>query len=310
MEPTTLIGLSFYLILFFFVVYKFLRSIRIVPAQQVYIVERLGKYTKTLHAGFHTLTPFIDRVSYNLSLKEEAVDVPEQICITKDNVQIAVDGIAYMQVIEPEKAAYNIDDYRYAVIQLAQTTVRSIFGHLELDKTFEERETINAKIVKVVDEVSAFWGVDIKRYEIQNITPTKAIVAAMEKQMTAERDKRAKISQSEGDMTSRINQSEGRKQERINQSEGEKQKKINEAEGKAAEIRSIANATAQGIRKIADALQQPGGMEAMRLNLAEEYLTRIQGLAKKDTSLILPMNMGDMEDMLGGIRSAVDGKKN
>ncbi len=304
-----LIGSVFYIGLFLFIAYKFIRAIRIVPAQEVYIVEQLGKYRKTLGAGFHALTPFLDKVAYILTLKEEAIDVPAQVCITQDNVQIQVDGIIYMKVMEPEKAAYNVSNYRYAVIQLAQTTMRSVFGHLDLDKTFEEREAINAKIVEVVDQAAEYWGVDILRYEIQNITPSKAILQAMEKQMTAERDKRAVIARSEGEMTSTINRSEGFKQELINRSEGERMKKINEAEGRAAEIRSVADATAAGIRKIAASLSSQGGMEAMRLSLSEEYLERLQALSKKNTSVILPMDLGNMEDVLGGLNAAINPKK-
>jgi len=301
------IGAGFYLLLFLYIAYKFIRAIRIVPAQQVYIVERLGQYHKSLGAGFHTLIPFLDRVAYDLTLKEEAIDVPSQICITKDNVQVSVDGIIYMKVMEPERAAYNISNYRYAVIQLAQTSMRSIFGHMDLDKTFEEREVVNTRIVEVVDQAAEYWGVDILRYEIQNITPSKTILHAMEKQMTAERDKRAVIATSEGDMTSAINRSQGVKQELINRSEGEKQKKINEAEGRASEILSIAKATAEGIRKIAVSLESPGGTEAMRLNLAEDYLNRLQSLSK-NTNLILPMDMSNMEDVLGGLDSVIKGE--
>ena len=301
----------FYALLFLFIAYKFVLAIRIVPAQEVFIVERLGKYRKSLGAGFHPLMPFVDMVQYKLTLKEEAIDVPAQICITRDNVQIRVDGIIYMKVLDPFKAAYNVSNYRYAVIQLAQTTMRAVFGHLDLDKTFEERETINARIVQEVDQASDYWGVDILRYEIQNIEPSKAILQSMEKQMTAERDKRAVIARSEGEMRSVINHSEGYKQELINKSEGEKTKKINEAEGKAAEIRSIAEATATGIRKIAASLEAPGGMEAMRLSLSESYLTRVKSLAKHDTNLILPMNLGDMDDVLSGLQGAIypEGKK-
>ena len=304
------IGFGFFILLFFYVAYKMIRAIRIVPAQQVYLVERLGKYHRTLGAGFHALMPFFDDVRYILSLKEEAIDVPSQVCVTKDNVQVQVDGIIYLKVMDPERAAYNITDYRYGSIQLAQTTMRSVFGHMELDKSFEEREAINARIVSVVDQVSDFWGVDVLRYEIQNITPSKQILLAMEKQMTAERDKRAVIAISEGDMTSVVNRSQGLKQELINQSEGEKMKWINEAAGQAAEIRSVALATAAGIRKIAEALQGQGGMEAMRLRLSEDYLNRLRGLAKKDTNIILPMNLGDLNDVLEGLSGAVGSKKN
>jgi len=216
------IAIIVYTIIFIYIAYKFIISVRIVPAQQVLIVERLGKYHKTLGAGFHLLIPFLDKVVYNVSLKEEAIDVPSQICITRDNVQVKVDGIIYMKVIDPYKAVYHINDYKYALIQLAQTTMRSVFGDLDLDKTFEERESLNAKIVGVVDEAADHWGVKIMRYEIQNITPPERVLQSMEKQMTAEREKRALIAKSEGDKLSRINRSEGQKQEMINESEGEK----------------------------------------------------------------------------------------
>lgn len=301
------IGLVFYVLMFLYIGFKFVQSVRIVQSQQVYIVERLGKYHKTLGAGFHVLIPFFDRVTYTLTLKEEAIDVPAQICITKDNVQVRVDGIIYLKVLEPEKAVYNVTDYHYATIQLAQTSMRSIFGHLDLDKSFENRDAINSKIVEVVDEAAVHWGVDILRYEIQNITPSDPILNAMEKQMTAERDKRATIALSEGEMRSVINRSEGAKQEMINRSEGEKQKRINEAEGQASEIRAIARATATGIRKIAGALGEPGGKEAMRLNLTEEYLKQIHGLAKDDTNVILPVNFGDPVDLLKGLRQSLEG---
>ncbi|MBX7058770.1 MAG: paraslipin [Leptospirales bacterium] len=299
----------FYILLTIYVAFKFVRAIRIVPAQEEYIVERLGKYHKTLGAGFHALIPFLDLVRYVVTLKEEAIDVPAQVCITRDNVQVKVDGIIYMKVMESYKAAYNITDYRYAVIQLAQTTMRAAFGELDLDKTFEERSQLNAKIVAVVDQAAADWGVDIKRYEIQNITPSKEVLHSMEKQMTAEREKRAKIAISEGQMTSVINRSEGLKQELINRSEGQKMKMINEAEGKASEIRAVANATAAGIRKIAESLNAAGGVEAMQLSLSEEYLRKLGGLARKENQVILPMDLSNMDDVLDGIQR-IGPKKN
>jgi regulator of protease activity HflC (stomatin/prohibitin superfamily) len=297
------IGVGFYLLLFIYVIFKFIRSIRIVPAKEAYIVERFGKYSRTLEAGFHTLIPFIDKVVYRLTLKEEAIDVPAQDCFTKDNVLVKVDGVIYMRIVDPYKTVYNINNYHYAAIQLAQTTMRSVFGHLDLDKTFEERTSINGRIVQALDQVTEFWGVDILRYEIQNIKPSQAILQAMEKQMTAERDKRAAIALSEGEMTAQINRSEGIRQELINRSEGEKQKKINEAEGKASEIRSIAKATAAGIRKIAVALQEPGGSEAMQLNLAEDYLSKIEGIAKEESHVILPMDLSNPADVLKGLNT-------
>ena len=299
------IGFLIYFILGAYVTFKLIRSFRIVPAQQEYIIERLGKYSRTWGAGFHMLIPFIDEVAYKLTLKEEAIDVPTQICITNDNVQVQVDGIIYMKVKDTFKAAYNVTNYRTAVIQLAQTTMRATFGHLDLDKTFEEREATNAKIVSIVDEASEHWGVDIKRYEIQNIAPSKDVLAAMEQQMTAERDKRARIAESEGHMRSQINRSEGKKQELINQSEGFKIQKINEAEGKAAEILAIGTATAAGIRKVAASLQGSGGTEAMQLKLAEEFLRKLTGIARKDSHVILPMDLAKVDEILSGITETV-----
>lgn len=306
-----IIGLGFFILLGLYILFKFAQSIRIVPAQEVYIVESWGKYSRNLYSGFHPLVPFKDQVAYKLTLKEEAIDVPQQVCITKDNVQIAVDGVVYMKVADPFKAAYNVNNYRVALIQLAQTAMRAQFGHLELDKTFEERDTINTSIVKAVDEAAEPWGINILRYEIQNITPPKTILVSMEKQMTADRDKRARIAQSEGEMTSRINRSQGMKQELINISEGEKQRKINAAEGHAAEIRSIAIATAEGIKKIASALQEKGGTEAMRLSLTQDYLKQLQGIANAKTSVILPLNLANLDETVQGLNSIVgDTKKN
>lgn len=295
------IGYGFYALLTVFLLIKFVQAFRIVPAREVYIVERWGKFHKTLQAGFHSLVPFMDVVVHKLTLKEEAIDVPEQICITRDNVQVKVDGVVYMRVVEPEKAAYQISNYRYALIQLAQTTMRSVFGSMDLDKTFEERESINATCVQVVQDAATFWGVDILRYEIQNIKPPASVLESMEKQVTAERDKREVIARSEGDMTAMINVSEGNKQELINESEGEKQKRINEAEGRAEEIRSIARATAEGIRKVAQSIQLRGGAEAVRLDLSESYLKQLRHLADSKTNVVLPMNLGDLNDVLEGL---------
>jgi regulator of protease activity HflC (stomatin/prohibitin superfamily) len=291
-----------------YMVIKTAAAVRVVPAQEVLIVERLGRYSKSLYAGFHLLLPFIDKVVYRLSLKEEAIDVPSQTCITKDNVLVKVDGVVYMKVQDPAKAAYNVNDYHYALIQLAQTTMRAVFGQLELDKSFEERETINAKIVDVVDNAAEPWGINILRYEIQNITPPASVIESMERQMTAEREKRAVIARSEGEMQSRINRSEGARQELINKSEGEMQKMINEAEGKAAEIRNIALATASGVRQVAVALNNKGGDQAMWLNLYQEYLTKLHGMAKSETEIILPLNAANLKDILEGLRDFVESK--
>lgn len=280
-----------------------IRSIRIVPAKSVLVVERLGKYAGTLQAGFHVLIPFIDRVAYTHSLKEQAVDVPSQPCFTWDNVKVDVDGVLYFKVVDPKKASYGINNFRYATIQLAQTTMRSVIGKLELDKTFEEREAINAAIVKEVDGASVEWGVDVTRYEIQNITVPQDILQAMEAQLRAEREKRAVIARSLGEMESKINYSEGEMAEAVNRSEGEKEKWINEAEGRAAEIRALATATAASLRKLAEALDAEGGDEALSLQLAEQYIGELRALARKDTQVILPMDLSDLDSMLGSVRS-------
>ncbi len=297
-----------YTIFFIYIAYKFIRSIRIIQAQEVYIIERLGKYNKTIGAGFHLLIPFIDKVAYKVSLKEEAIDVPSQICITKDNVQVKVDGIIYLKVIDPYKAVYHINDYQFALIQLAQTTMRSVFGDLDLDKTFEERESLNAKIVSVVDDAADNWGVKIMRYEIQNITPPDRVLQAMEKQMSAEREKRATIAKSEGDKLSRINRSEGIKQEMINESEGEKQKLINEAEGEVQEILQVAKATAEGIRQIAMAINKQGGESAVMMKIANDYLNRLKKLASEQTQIILPMDFTNLQEILKGLENYINKK--
>ena len=248
----------------------------VVPEQESYVIERLGKYSRTLTAGFHILTPFIDRIAYKQNLKEEALDVDPQVCITADNVQVQVDGILYLKIFDPVKASYGIDNYRYAVAQLAKTTMRSEIGKLELDKTFCGREGLNDNIVKALDEASDNWGIKVTRYEIRDITPTRTILEAMERQMRAEREKRANILSSEGKQQSRINISLGKKKEAINKAMGEKQRRINLAEGRSKAIEITSNATAEGLRLIADALSQPGGRTAMGIRLAENYIQRFE----------------------------------
>ncbi len=284
------------------VVVGLVRSIRIVPAQSVLVIERLGKYATTLHAGFHLLIPFIDRVAYTHSLKEQAVDVPSQPCFTWDNVKVDVDGVLYFRVTDPKKASYGISNFHYATIQLAQTTMRSVIGKLELDKTFEERAAINAAIVKEVDAAGAEWGVDVTRYEIQNITVPSEILQAMEAQLRAEREKRAQVARSLGEMESKINYSQGEMEESINRSEGEKEKWINEAEGRAAEITALASATASSLQKLATALEAEGGDEAVTLRLAEQYINELRSLADNGTQVILPMNLSDLDSMLAGVQ--------
>lgn len=271
-----------------------LKTAKTVPHQTVYIVERLGKYSRTLYSGFHILIPFIDKVAYKHTLKEQAIDVPPQMCITKDNIAVEVDGILYLQVTDPARASYGITDYRFATIQLAQTTMRSLIGKLDLDRTFEEREATNSAIVRVLDEASDPWGVKVTRYEVKNITPPQTIRDAMEKQMRAEREKRALIAESEGDREARINRAEGEKQQNIRISEGEKMRQINVAEGRAREIELIATATAEGIRRVAEAIQQPGGAEAVSLRVAEQYVSAFAELAKTNNTLILPANVSDV----------------
>jgi len=268
--------------------------IKIVPQRTAIIVERLGKYRATFSAGFQLLIPFIDKVRYRHTLKEQAIDVPSQVCITRDNISVEVDGILYLQVLDPQKASYGIDNYRFASIQIAQTTMRSIIGKLELDRTFEERETINVSIVGAVDKASEPWGVKVTRYEVKNIIPPQSIKDAMEKQMRAEREKRAIIAESEGAKQAKINVAEGDKQALIKNSEGEMQKRINEAAGRASEIEQIAKATANGLRAISLAISEENGLNAVNLRVAEQYLNGFSNLAKTNNTIILPTNLTDV----------------
>ncbi len=283
------------------VVIAFIKTVRVVPQKVAIIIERLGKYNATLDAGLHILMPFIDKVAYRHTLKEQAIDVPSQICITRDNISVEVDGILYLQVIDAQKASYGINNYQFAAMQLAQTTMRSVIGKLELDRTFEERETINTTIVEAVDKASEPWGVKVTRYEIKNIVPPQSIKDAMEKQMRAEREKRAVIAESEGDKQAKINRAEGVKQEMIATSEGEKQKRINEAEGRAAEIERVAIATANGLREIALAINEQGGINAVNLRIAEQYINEFGKLARTNNTLILPANLGDLAGLVSTV---------
>ena len=285
------------------VVVAIIKAARIVPQKSAFIVERLGKYAKTLEAGFHILIPFIDRVAYRHSLKEVAVDVPSQSCITRDNIAVEVDGVLYLQVMDPAKASYGIDNFMFASTQLAQTTMRSEIGKLELDRTFEEREAINGSIIQAVDKASDPWGIKITRYEIKNIEPPNSVKDALEKQMRAEREKRAAIAESEGQRQAITNVAEGDKQEAIKKSEGEKMKMINEAEGRAQEIEMIAIATAEGIRKIAESIQSPGGVDAVNLRVAEQYIKEFGNLAKKNNTVIIPSNLSDIGGMVTTVTS-------
>ena len=291
-------GLLIVIVLSFLVILVIAKTARIVPQQSAYVVERLGRYSRTLSAGFHILVPFIDSVQYKHSLKETAIDIPEQICITRDNVQVSVDGILYLKVLDPQRASYGISDHRFAITQLAQTALRSEVGKIELDRTFEERTNINTQVVNELDKASEPWGIKVLRYEIKNITPPKDVLNAMEKQMRAEREKRAVILTSEGERDAAINQAEGEKQQAIKASEGKKQQQINEAEGAAAAITAIATATAEGLRKVAESTQIPGGYEAVQLRVAEQYIGKFGELAKTSNTLVLPANVADVGSML------------
>ena len=290
--------LIFFAVLAFIVLVTILKTAIIVPQKTAFIVERLGKYRCTLEAGFHILVPFIDRVAYRHTLKEQAIDVPPQECITKDNIAVSVDGILYMQVMDPAKASYGIGNYLFATTQLAQTTMRSEMGKLDLDRCFEERTSINAAIVAAVDKASDPWGIKVTRYEIKNITPPRTIRDAMEKQMRAEREKRAMIAESEGERQAKINRAEGEKQQAINLSEGERQRKINEAEGRAKEITLVAEAQAAGIRKVAEAISAQGGLESVNMQLAQQYLQQFGNLAKTNNTMIIPSDLADVAGVI------------
>ena len=291
-------GLIAALVLALLVIIIIAKTAVVVPQQSAYVVERLGKYSSTLAAGFHLLVPFLDVIRYRHSLKETAMDIPEQICITRDNVQVSVDGILYLKVLNPERASYGISDYRFAITQLAQTTLRSEIGKIELDRTFEMRTNINTQVVNELDKASDPWGVKVLRYEIRNITPPKDILAAMEKQMRAEREKRAVILASEGERDAAINEAEGQKQRVIKASEAKKRQQINEAEGAASAILAIAGATAEGIRKVAESIQNQGGYEAVQLRVAEQYITKFGELAKASNTLVLPASVSDVGSMI------------
>lgn len=297
------------IILIAFLLIAFLSTFKVVPQRSVYIVERLGKYSRSLEAGFHILIPFIDKIAYRQNQKEQAIDVASQICITKDNIAVEVDGILYLQVIDPQKASYGIDNYKFAVVQISQTTMRSVIGRMELDKTFEERETVNASIVEAVDKASGPWGIKVSRYEVKNISPPQSIRDAMEKQMRAEREKRALIAESEGDKQAKINRAEGDKQEAIARSEGEKQRRINEAAGRAAEIELVAVATAKGITEIASSINKEGGMNAVNLRIAEQYLGEFGKLAKANNTMIVPADLSDIAGVITSITSVLNKTK-
>lgn len=300
METFVALGI---IIAFMFVV--LIKTAVVVPQRKEFVVERLGKYRGTLQAGFHILIPFFDRVAYRRSLKEEPIDIEAQTCITADNVTLEVDGILYIQVIDTKKSAYGIDNFHFAAAQLAQTSLRSAIGKIDLDKTFEARETLNGQVVMALDEAAENWGVKVLRYEIKDIQPPRTVLEAMEKQMKAEREKRAEIARSEGDKQSTINRAEGDRAEAIALSEGEKMKRINEAEGKAREITMVAEATAEGIRRVAEALSLPGGSEAANLEVAKSYVNQFGKLAKENNTMILPANLTDVASMVTAAMSTI-----
>ena len=305
MDTSTLIALAFLAL----VVITVTKTARIVPQRSAFVVERLGKYVKTLEAGFHLLIPFVDRVAYSHTLKENALDVPRQACVTRDNIQIVVDGVLYLQVVDPKQASYGIQDYNYAAMQLAQTTLRSVIGKIDLDKTFEEREAINQRVVEVLDEAAVTWGVKVLRYEIADIELPATILDALEKQMRAERERRAVVAQSEGERQAKINVSEGMKQETINLSEADKLRQINEAEGKAAEIGLIAQATADGLRAVAQAINTAGGKDAVALRVAEQYVHEFGKLAKANNTMILPAELSNIGSAVAAITKTLDSVK-
>ncbi|WP_194755647.1 SPFH domain-containing protein [Aliidiomarina indica] len=291
------------------VIITIVKTARIVPQRSNFVIERLGKYSRTLDSGFHILIPFIDKVSYVHTLKEEVIDVERQACVTKDNIQVGINGVLYIQVIDAYKASYGINDYRYAASQLAQTTMRSVIGQTDLDKTFEERAAINEEVVRALDEAASPWGIKVLRYEISDIELPASIKDALEQQMRAERERRAAIAKSEGERQALINVSEGNRQEVINLSEAEKQKQINEAEGRAQEIELIASATAEGLRKIAMAINEPGGKEAVNLRVAEQYVKEFGNLAKETNTLILPAELSNIGGAVAGLTEVLKHSK-
>jgi regulator of protease activity HflC (stomatin/prohibitin superfamily) len=292
----------------FVIVIVLFKTAIIVPQQNAYVVERLGKFSRKLDAGFHILIPFMERVAYKHTLKEQAIDIDEQICITNDNVQVGVDGVLYMQVLDPARASYGIGNYMFAISQLAQTTLRSEIGKIDLDRTFEERGAINANVVAELDKASAPWGVKVLRYEIKNINPPHDVLSAMEKQMRAEREKRAVILTSEGVRDAKINEAEGEKQRVIKESEAAKMQQINEAQGEAEAILAVATATAEGLSKVAIAVIAKGGAEAMQLRIAEQYVEQFGNLAKKGNTFVVPANLGDLTSMMALATDIAKGK--
>ena len=293
------------LVLLILVVVFVMKSVTIVPQQHAWVVERLGKFHATLTPGLKIVIPFVDRIAYKHSLKEIPLDTPSQVCITRDNTQLAVDGVLFFQVTDPQRASYGASNYIVAVTQLAQTTLRSVIGKLELDKTFEEREFINHSVVSAIDEAAMNWGVKVLRYEIKDLTPPAEILRSMQAQITAEREKRALIASSEGRKQEQINIATGQKEAAIAKSEGDKQAAINNAQGQAAAVLAIAEATAEAIRKVAASIQQPGGMEAVNLKVAEKYVEAFAGIAKTNNTLIVPANLADVGSLIATAMTVV-----
>ncbi len=308
MEGMGIVGLIVVGAIVLLVVVVLFKTAVIVPQQSAYVIERLGRYSRTLQAGFHILLPFLDTVAYKHTLKEQAVDISEQLCITRDNVQVGVDGVLYLQVLEPQQASYGITNYQFAISQLAQTTLRSEVGKIDLDRTFEERSSINRLIVNELDQASAPWGVKVLRYEIRNINPPTDVLNAMEKQMRAEREKRAVILSSEGERDAKINEAEGEKQRVIKESEAVRTQQINEAQGEAEAILAVATASAEGITRIGQSVSGEGGMDAMRLRVAEQYIAQFGQLAKEGNTLVVPANLSDLSSMLALASTIVKGE--
>ncbi|MFU8813504.1 MAG: SPFH domain-containing protein [Balneolaceae bacterium] len=301
MQPLELFSQVLLALFAIYITYKFLQALRLVPNQYAHIVERLGNYHKTLGPGFHALIPFVDTVVYKQDLREETIEVEPQECFTKDNVKVDVDGVLYLSVMDPVNASYGVTNYRFAAVQLAQTTTRSVIGLLDLDETFEERAKMSSEVVKVLSEVERVWGIRVHRYEIKNINTPRTVQKAMERQMTAERERRAVIARSEGVRDSAVNNAEGRKAEVVNISQAEMQRRINEAEGWANEIEAIAEATAISIEQLADAVNQPKGVDAMKLQLKEKYLGMLAGLGKKENQIILPKDLTNFDGLMNGL---------
>ena len=301
LDPEIIANITLWGLLLAYTAFKLLGSLQVVPNRTVRIVERLGRFHRKLEAGFHLLVPWVDRVTYVHDLREQTIDVPAQQCFTLDNVRVVVDGVMYIQVVDAVKASFGVNNYRRAAMQLALTTSRAIIATLELDRTFEERDLISAKVVEEVARAGESWGIQVLRYEIKTIEPPDTVKAAMEMQVTAERNRRAIIAKSEGDMQAQINRSEGMRNELVARSAGERQRRINEAQGRAREIEALAEATAASIEKLADAISVQGGQNAVRLRLSESYLDKLGALATRDTQIVLPADLTRVDSLRGAL---------